>query len=145
MKSEGDYRLGEILDRLYKTKSYQRLDGLTNPILNNEKRPRKYPLTDIGLDAQDNLFVDVALPGFKREDVEIERIDDRLIIKGTNNFAEEIIEEYFEQNIIQDDFERVIVLDEKYQTGDVTAQMEHGLLTVMIAPKEKIVTKIEIK
>lgn len=109
------------------------------------KKPRKYPLTDIGMDSKENLFIDVALPGFDRDDIEIKRVDNRLYIKGVNNFAEEVIEEYYAQNIIQDDFERVIVIDDKYVTGDITASMDKGMLTVMISPKEKEVTTVEIK
>ncbi len=125
-----------------------RFDEILNTIEKNSqntKRPRKYPFTDIGVDANDNLFIDMALPGFKREDLEINRVDDKLHVKGVNNFTEEIIEEYYEQNILQDDFERIIHLDEKYQTGDITATIEDGMLTVMIVPKEKITTKVEIK
>lgn len=118
---------------------------LATPKVDTSKKPRKYPLTDIGVDSKDNLFIDVALPGFDKDDIGIERVDDRLHIKGVNNFAEEVIEEYFQQSIIQDDFERIIVIEEKYQTGDITAQMDKGMLTVMIAPKEKEVTKVEIK
>lgn len=110
-----------------------------------ERKPRKYPFTDVGVDDNENLFIDVALPGFTKDDIEIERIGEKLHIRGAANFAEEIVEEYFEQNIVQDDFERIIVIDDKYQAGSVVASMADGLLTIMIEPQATVSAKIEIK
>lgn len=98
-------------------------------------RDAHYPSTDI-ITKDNNLIIDIAIPGFERDNIDIEIIGNELIISGEN--LEEIEDkEYHQKQINRKQFERIIVLRKEYASGDVSAKLENGILTVTIKPKEE--------
>lgn len=98
-------------------------------------RDAHYPSTDI-ITKDNNLIIDIAIPGFERDNIDIEIIGNELIISGEN--LEEIEDkEYHQKQINRKQFERIIVLRKEYASGDVSAKLENGILSVTIKPKEE--------
>lgn len=98
-------------------------------------RDAHYPSTDI-ITKDNNLIIDIAIPGFERDNIDIEIIGNELIISGEN--LEEIeVKEYHQKQINRKQFERIIVLRKEYASGDVSAKLENGILSVTIKPKEE--------
>ena len=98
-------------------------------------RDAHYPSTDI-ITKDNNLIIDIAIPGFERDNIDIEIIGNELIISGEN--LEEIEDkEYHQKQINRKQFERIIVLRKDYASGDVSAKLENGILSVTIKPKEE--------
>lgn len=98
-------------------------------------RDAHYPSTDI-ITKDNNLIIDIAIPGFERDNIDIEIIGNELIISGEN--LEEIEDkEYHQKQINRKQFERIIVLRKEYANGDVSAKLENGILSVTIKPKEE--------
>ena len=98
-------------------------------------RDAHYPSTDI-ITKDNNLIIDIAIPGFERDNIDIDIIGNELIISGEN--LEEIEDkEYHQKQINRKQFERIIVLRKEYASGDVSAKLENGILSVTIKPKEE--------
>jgi len=123
--------------------SSRELEMLFRP-LHGQSKIARYPLTNIGTDEKDNLFIEVAVAGFKKEEISIERKGNELHICG--EFLQEDLEiNYYQKHISQEPFKRVIVLHEKYVNGEINASVEDGILTIMVQPKEEEKSFIEIK
>lgn len=104
----------------------------------------RYPLTNLGIDKDDNLIFEIAIAGFTRDEIKIEQYGNKIIVKGSKREQNNDIK-YFQQHISASDFERIIVLHDKYVDGEITANMENGILTLKIKPSDKNYKLIEIK
>jgi len=98
----------------------------------------RYPLTNLGIDKNKNLHVEVAIAGFGKDDVELELKGNRLLIRGRKDATvkdEEV--EYMQRHISNTSFERSIILHENYVGGDIKANVADGILKVLVEPKEQ--------
>lgn len=109
-----------------------------------EKQVEKYPLTDIAYDEGKIVFVEIALAGFKKEEVKIEVIDNMLVVSGTHNLEDDQGLTYVMRNIAKRSFARKVALEPEYLNGDFYADMEDGILCISITPKEPKKTSITI-
>ena len=105
---------------------------------------KRYPLTDISMDKNKVVYIELAVAGFSKEDIDLEIKGNKLHIKGTNS-REELDLEYVQRHISNQDFERVIALDDKYLSGKFDAELNDGILTIMIEPVEPEKIKISLK
>lgn len=97
----------------------------------------RYPLTNLGIDKEKNLIIEVAIAGFGKDDVELELKGNQLHIRGKKDAAEESDEvNYIQKHISDTSFERIIVLHENYVGGYINAKVKDGILTVFVAPEE---------
>ena len=99
----------------------------------------RYPLTNLGADKEGNLIVEVAIAGFKKEDIELELVGNQLLIRGTKaeDSESEAGVQYIQKHISTTSFSRIIVLHDKFVGGEVSAKMEDGILTITVVPKEQ--------
>jgi HSP20 family molecular chaperone IbpA len=104
----------------------------------------RYPLTNIGTDSDNVLYIEVAIAGFSKEDIDLEMNGNYLHIIGTAKKQDNKVN-YYQQYISSKDFERILSLDEKYVEGDLSATIEDGILKITIQPKEPRKKLIEIK
>lgn len=107
---------------------------------------QRYPLTNIATDENMNLYIEIAVAGFSKEDISMELKGNKLHITGVYSEKDDLVSlRYYQQNISQRDFNRVIALDERYLQGDINASIEDGILSVIISPIEPDKKLIEIK
>ena len=110
------------------------------------KEVPRYPLTDIAIDENENLYIEVAVAGFSKEDITIDIKGDKLIIQGVYSDSDDLVDlKYVQRHISTKDFERIIKLNDVYIDGEVNASMEDGILSVIIQRKEPTKTSIAIK
>lgn len=89
--------------------------------------------------------IDVDLPGVKKEDINIDIDENKLIISGERNFKEEIKEEdYYKVETSFGKFQRVFNLPDNIDTENITASNENGVLEVNIPKLKKEQTKKSI-
>ena len=100
-------------------------------------------------EGDDAYYVDVDLPGVKKEDVEISVDENVLTIKGKRETKEEVNEEnYYRIESRYGTFSRSFTLPEKVDVENIKASSEDGVLEIVI-PKQTVlkdsVKKIEIQ
>lgn len=105
---------------------------------------QKYPPYNIVKTDENSYLIELALAGFKEEDIEIELHDGVLTISG-NNIAEDKEDKYIFKGIANRNFERRFTLADTMQVEEVL--LEQGILTVKLKnliPEEKKPRKIPI-
>jgi HSP20 family protein len=100
-------------------------------------------------EGEDAYYVELDLPGIKKEDIEITTEDNILTISGERKMKEEVKEEdYYKVESSYGKFSRSFTLPEKIDVENIHAESKNGVLEVVI-PKvkeeEKKPKKIEIK
>jgi len=100
-------------------------------------------------EADDAYYIEVDLPGVKKEDISIDVKDNILTISGERKVEEERKEdEFYRVESFYGKFERSFTLPEDVDADKIEAEAKDGVLTVKI-PKaqsvEKAPKKIEIK
>lgn len=97
---------------------------------------------------EDAYYIDVDLPGIKKEDIDIDVHDGMLTIKGERNFKEEVKEEdYYKIETSFGKFQRSFSLPDSVDLENITATCDDGVLEVVVPKidKETNRKKIEIK
>ncbi|WP_456392383.1 Hsp20/alpha crystallin family protein [Nitratifractor sp.] len=100
-------------------------------------------------EADDAYYIEVDLPGVKKEDISIDVDDNVLTISGERKVEEERKdEEFYRVESFYGKFERSFTLPEDVDADKIEAEAKDGVLTVKI-PKAQVVEKapkkIEIK
>jgi HSP20 family protein len=100
-------------------------------------------------EGDDTYYIDVDLPGVKKENVEISVDKNILTIKGERDIRDEVKEEdYYRVESAYGTFSRSFRLPEKVDVENIEAKSEDGVLEIVI-PKLKVLKdstkKIEIK
>ncbi|WP_456457534.1 Hsp20/alpha crystallin family protein [Nitratifractor sp.] len=100
-------------------------------------------------ETEDAYYIEVDLPGVKKEDITIDVKDNVLTISGERKIEEERKEDdFYRVESIYGTFERSFTLPEDVDVDKIEAEAKDGVLTVKI-PKaqsvEKTPKKIEIK
>ncbi len=110
--------------------------------------PRSRYQTNIDVYQKDNdYFVEVDLPGYKREDISVEFIDDVLTIKAEyREESEEQEKKYYYRSRKCSEFMRQIRFS-NIDDGAIDAQFNEGVLSVKLPIKvrEEVINKIEVK
>jgi len=100
-------------------------------------------------EADDAYYIELDLPGIKKEDIEITTEDNILTISGERKFKDEVKEEdYYKVESRYGKFSRSFTLPENIDISAINAKSEDGVLEVVIPKKEddsKKLRKIEIK
>jgi len=101
------------------------------------------PLVDIRED-ENNFYIDMELPGIKRENVKLTVKDNQLTVEGERKSEEEI--DYYKSERYYGSFVRSFILPASADSEKVEASFVDGLLTINIAKKiEEASKQIEIK
>ncbi len=100
-------------------------------------------------EGEDAYYVEIDLPGIKKEDIEITTEDNVLTISGERKMKDEVKEEdYYKVESAYGKFSRSFTLPEKVDVEKIHAESRNGVLEVVI-PKlkeeENKPKKIEIK
>ena len=100
-------------------------------------------------EADDAYYLEVDLPGVKKEDIHIDIEDNALRISGERKLEEERKDEdFYRVESVYGKFERVFSLPEDVDASKIEAEMEDGVLNIKIPKKqtvEQAPKKIEIK
>ena len=108
---------------------------------------RGFPKVDI-LDHDNEIEVQAALPGVKKEDLDV-TINNQTITIRTSTKGEKKEEEkgkYFRREITRGEFQRTVSLPDNVDDANAKASFKDGILTVTIPKTEKSKRKtIEIK
>ncbi len=94
-------------------------------------------------------YIEVDLPGVKKEDIEITTEDNVLTISGERKVRDEVKEDdYYKVESVYGTFSRSFTLPENVDVNKIEAKNENGVLEIVIPKKveeDKKPKKIEIK
>jgi len=97
------------------------------------------------LETQTAYCIQVALPGFRRDQIHIKVDDDILLISAKVKARKrEVQQKYHKQEIFSSSFERSILLPEDVNDEDIRASFRDGLLNIEL-PKSDHPTKSSIE
>ena len=108
--------------------------------------PTNYPPYNIVKVDDTRYYVEMALAGFSRDDVQIDLLDNSLTVRSSKVSSDASEESYLHRGIAGRYFERTFSLAENIEV--VVASMENGMLRVdfeRIVPEEQKPRSIEIK
>lgn len=122
-------------------------DNLINEVFNDQHSKQFNPLVNVYQNS-DKYHVDIALPGFTKELVEITLENNTLLISGENKPAVEDVKNtsFTKRQIPVGRFEKTYKLPEKVDQEGIAAVFENGILSISIpkAAKETYSKTIEI-
>lgn len=97
---------------------------------------------------EDAYYIEIDLPGVKKEDIEIATEDNILTVSGERKMREAVNEEdYYKVESLYGKFARSFTLPEDVDVENIHAEMKNGVLEVTIPKRQDIhkSKKIEIK
>ena len=107
-----------------------------------------FKVSDLPVDiyeTENELVVEVGIPGFKSDDIKVKVEDNYLTIEGKKEEKKETKEgSYFRKEIRKGSFKKVVLLPYSVNPDEAKAKLENGILRIVF-PKEKVEKGKEIK
>ena len=104
-----------------------------------------FPKSNIS-ETEKSFTIELSVPGYKKEDISIELHNNNLVISSSiNEEKEDKKESYYLNEFSKGSFSRSFTLNEKVETGNISAAYENGILTIIIPKKEEAFLKRLIK
>jgi len=120
------------------------MDHLVSLHSNNNLTTNEYPPYDIIKEGESNYKIELAVAGFKKDELSIQLKDNTLTIKGESN-SKNSNGDYLHKNIARRSFSKSFTLAENIEVGD--ASFEDGVLSVSLThniPEEQRPKEISI-
>ncbi len=120
------------------------MDHLVSLHSNNNLTTNEYPPYDIIKEGESNYKIELAVAGFKKDELSIQLKDNTLTIKGESN-SKNSNGDYLHKNIARRSFSKKLTLAENIEVGD--AEFEDGVLGVSLThniPEEQRPKEISI-
>ena len=120
------------------------MDHLVSLHSNNNLTTNEYPPYDIIREGESNYKIELAVAGFKKDELSIQLKDNTLTIKGESN-SKNSNGDYLHKNIARRSFSKSFTLAENIEVGD--AEFEDGVLGVSLThniPEEQRPKEISI-
>ena len=120
------------------------MDHLVSLHSNNNLTTNEYPPYDIIKEGESNYKIELAVAGFKKDELSIQLKDNTLTIKGESN-SKNSNGDYLHKNIARRSFSKDFSLAENIEVGD--AEFEDGVLGVSLThniPEEQRPKEISI-
>jgi molecular chaperone IbpA len=120
------------------------MDHLVSLHSNNNLTTNEYPPYDIIREGESNYKIELAVAGFKKDELSIQLKDNTLTIKGESN-SKNSNGDYLHKNIARRSFSKDFTLAENIEVGD--AEFEDGVLGVSLThniPEEQRPKEISI-
>jgi HSP20 family protein len=96
------------------------------------------PAVDI-FDAAEAIVLKAELPGLSADDIDIEIDENVLTLKGERRFEEKVEEgRYYRVERAYGAFQRSVTLPQGVKPDEITANFEHGVLTVRVPKADEV-------
>lgn len=103
----------------------------------------KFPFADIFKNEDDALYIQLAVAGFSREDLDIELENDILTVKGTIQNKDLDDKTYYQKQIARRDFVQKFTVAPQYvNSKNINASTKDGILTISISVSETSKPKV---
>ena len=128
--------------------SFDEFDSFFDDFLTHRRWPRLsdwsfpttldqgFPKIDI-IDHENDIEVQAALPGIKKEELEVSINNQSITIRTTSKKEEKQEGKYFRREITKGEFQRTLSLPDNIDSDSAKAKFENGMLTLTIPKTEK--------
>ncbi len=94
------------------------------------------------IEETDKYVLELAIPGMKKEDIDVKIENKQLIISSSKEHKEEEIKENFiKMEYNYDSFKRVFTLPDSINSNDIIAEYNEGILKLSLMKKEEAIKK----
>ena len=109
--------------------------------------PDHYPVSNVYLeDGTQDLVFEIAITGFKKDEIEVNVNDGKLIINGKKESLDDSDgKRYITRKIAMRDFSKKYIIPNGYDVSTIDASIADGVLKITIKKKEEDVRKVDIK
>lgn len=116
-------------------------DSVLNDSLFERTLGSRNPLLNIS-DSEKEITVELVIPGFKKDDLEVSLDDSLLTIKGKKS-AESKNEsgKYLKKEFTAQEFSRTFRVDSNIDQESITSKLEDGILRIQIPKAKKVESK----
>lgn len=97
----------------------------------------KYPVSNLSVDSDGSIFLEIAVSGFSKDDIEIKQEGSYLVIEGKKKESKAKDRKYIYHDISKKDFVRKYEVNEKLNVSELKANLDNGILTIEIPLKEE--------
>ena len=109
-------------------------DILHTPII------EKYPLDNLYVTKDGNYHLELAVAGFSKDDLEVERLDNKLIVRGKMQEEKKTGDtNYIRQNIAHRSFEKAFTVSNDYK--NISVKLINGMLYIELEKEDKEIEK----
>lgn len=102
----------------------------------NRSMAKSTPSSNI-LKNNEGYIVEVAVPGYTKDDIEIEISENKLTIKGNKEMVSEENEKFVMKEFVKGSFSVSYTLGEAIAKSSVSAEVESGILKITLPFKEE--------
>ncbi len=120
--------------------SMSTLSDLMNEFFGMESSPAAshiLPRVNI-LENKDAFNIQMALPGFNKEDISIDLNENVLKISGRKNAEESKEIQYWRKEFLPGEFEKQFIVPESVDTEKISGSMEGGVLNLLLPKREEL-------
>jgi molecular chaperone IbpA len=107
-------------------------DLLRSPLI------EKYPLDNLYITPDGNYHLELAVAGFSKDDLEVERLNNKLVVRGKKEIESKDIN-YIRKNISYRSFEKSFTVSNDFK--DIHVNLENGMLYIELKKDDKEITK----
>ena len=93
---------------------------------------------------EDHYQIEIATPGFSKEEVAINLVDERLVIECTKTQPQDKVSSQIHQEYGHNQISRSFVLPKEVDKDGITSQYRNGLLTINLPVREATVRSITV-
>jgi HSP20 family protein len=139
-----------LMRRPFGLTTFDEIDGFFDDLFNSFRIDNTFvslPSTDISyLDDGKTMRVDIEVPGYDRQDIQMSVDNNVLEIRGQKGQKEETKNKDRSYSVreISSSFARRIVLPDSADSEKIVAEMENGILTVTVPIEQPEIKRIEI-
>jgi HSP20 family protein len=115
-----------------------------DPLMN--EKDMNVPKTNI-IEGENEFVIEMAVPGFEKEQIEIKMEREKLIIKGSSKGKNDENTKWISREFEPTSFERSFSVGRSLNTEEISARLLNGILSVTIAKRieQKVSSTKEIK
>ncbi len=114
----------------------QKVNDVVDGFLSGDYAGGTFLVTSDAYESDGYFWIEIELPGMKKEEVSIQVIEDELVVKGNKTIAEEEERIYYQRERKLGEFIRHYELPENVKLEKIKASFDNGLLRVRF-PLEK--------
>jgi HSP20 family molecular chaperone IbpA len=95
-----------------------------------------YPVSNYSILKDGSSLIEIAVSGFDEDEILIEKVESKIIVKGKKEKKEEKVKKYLYKNIASRDFELEFQGSDSWDYSKIEAEIDKGILSIRIPLKE---------